>query len=340
MFLHPSQLAGPIIAAGLACVDIIPEFAPGSVLPQPGKLLAVGPAAIATGGAVPNVGVALAKLGAPVRMVGMIGDDLFGQELRRQLISSGAEVRLAVSPSQSTSYTMVLDLPGVDRSFLHCPGVNDTFHPDADIADDDLRGGITFYFGYPPVMRRTYLDGGSGLARLFARCRAMNIPTALDLCSPDPAVVAAIDWHAWFARVLPAVSMFCPSLDEIRLLLRRPPRADVDDAPELARMFRDMGAATVCLKMGERGLYVQQADQEIWQPCLPAKFVGATGSGDSTVAGLITARLCGYALADAARLACCVGACSVESPTATGSIPSWDQVLKRAGYAFKKPGQL
>jgi sugar/nucleoside kinase (ribokinase family) len=337
MALEPGQLSGRVVVAGHSCLDIIPSFGQGSSVPDPGKLVAVGPACIATGGAVPNVGIALHKLGVPVRLVSLIGEDLFGASLREQLKEAGAEIRLRSRRDLSTSYSIVLDPPGVDRSFLHCPGANDIFDPDSDVTDDDLAGAIALHFGYPPVMRRTFSDEGQSLARLFHRCREQGVLTSLDLCSPDAAVVNAIEWRKWFARVLPEVSLFSPSIDELRTLLRKPASEEVADIPQLAAEMLELGAGMICIKMGSRGIYLRQGEEEVWQSCLPANFVSATGSGDSTIAGLLTARLCGYPLRESARLACCVGACSVESPTATGSIPTWDRVLKKSeiGLALK-----
>ena len=71
-----------IIVAGHCCLDIIPSFsstADGEL--HPGKLVDVGPAVLAPGGTVSNVGLSLSRLGAPVRMVGKVGDDHFGRIL-------------------------------------------------------------------------------------------------------------------------------------------------------------------------------------------------------------------------------------------------------------------
>jgi sugar/nucleoside kinase (ribokinase family) len=335
MILDPSQFLGHVIVAGHACLDIIPAFPQGSVLPEAGGLTVVGPATCATGGATPNVGIALHKLGVPVRMVSLFGEDLFGASLRERLANTGAEIRLRIRSDVSISYSIVLDPPGTDRSFLHCPGANDVFDPDADVSDDDLDHAIALHFGYPPIMRKTFIDEGLSLSRLFHRCRERGMLTSLDLCSPDPAVVNAIDWRKWFARVLPEVSMFCPSVEELRALMRRPPSDDASDLPDLASEMMSMGAGVVCMKMGDCGIYIRQGNEEIWQSCLPAHFVSATGSGDCTIAGLITAHLCGYTLRESARLACCVGAHSVESISSTGNIPTWDHILNRSELGKK-----
>ena len=74
-----------VVVAGHICIDIIPtiENRPSSTgaFLQPGQLVNVGPAVMATGGAVSNTGLALHRLGVPTSLVGKIGDDLFGRAI-------------------------------------------------------------------------------------------------------------------------------------------------------------------------------------------------------------------------------------------------------------------
>ena len=68
--------------AGHCCLDIIPSFAPPPTATlHPGKLVDVGPAVLAPGGTVSNVGLSLNRLGTRVRMLGKVGDDHFGRML-------------------------------------------------------------------------------------------------------------------------------------------------------------------------------------------------------------------------------------------------------------------
>ena len=73
------------IVAGHICLDIIPAFKSRVALPQdffvPGDLVKIGPAVVATGGAVSNTGLALHRLGVPTRLMGKVGDDLFGRAI-------------------------------------------------------------------------------------------------------------------------------------------------------------------------------------------------------------------------------------------------------------------
>jgi sugar/nucleoside kinase (ribokinase family) len=98
----------------------------------PGRLLNIGPAAISTGGAVANTGMALHRLGVPVRLMGKVGDDLFGRAVLDVLRTGAPHLAdgMIVTPGEATSYSIVISPPDIDRSFLHCPGANDTFGAD------------------------------------------------------------------------------------------------------------------------------------------------------------------------------------------------------------------
>src|SRR5260370_24592553 len=79
-----AEVATEVIVAGHICLDIFPTFAAdetGEKVLMPGKLVYVGPALLALGGAVANTGLALHRLGVATRLIGQVGDDLFGRAL-------------------------------------------------------------------------------------------------------------------------------------------------------------------------------------------------------------------------------------------------------------------
>lgn len=307
-----------------------------------------------------NVGLALHRLGVPVRLMGKVGDDPFGRVVLDLLRAHDPRLAdgMVVTPGETTSYSLVFSPPGVDRAFVHCPGANDTFGA-ADVRLDGLGGARVFHFGYPPIMRRLYSDGGVELHALLAAVRARGLAISLDVCHPDPQGTAKrVDWPALLARVLPAVDVFEPSLDELGILLEVP----VPDPPDLAqlralaRRVLAMGPAVVVLKLGDQGLYLRTApegdalerlcatlsldlaawrNREVLSPCFRAEVAGTTGSGDSTIAGLIAALLRGDDPVSAATAATAVGACSVEAPDATSGVRPWPAVAARlaAGWA-------
>src|SRR5690554_4573304 len=118
-----------VVVAGHICLDVIPQFgerASGETFLTPGSLITVGPAITSTGGPVSNTGLALHRLGVPARLINKVGDDLFGQAILDLLRADDPELArgMIVEHSESTSYTVVISPPGVDRVFLHSPGAN------------------------------------------------------------------------------------------------------------------------------------------------------------------------------------------------------------------------
>jgi sugar/nucleoside kinase (ribokinase family) len=353
-----------IIVAGHICLDLIPAL-PSATLPSPGRLMKIGPATISTGGAVANTGLALHRLGTAVRLMGKVGDDVLGRAVLDVLKSHDPAILsgMIVVPGEATSYSVVISPPGLDRSFMHCPGANDTFTAD-DVPYDTLQPARIFHFGYPPIMRRMFLEDGFQLQRMFQKVRDAGLITSLDMCQPDPASEAGqIDWQKLLARTLPLVDVFLPSIDELLFMLDRPAHdrltagaafTDVVDGKlldGLGRRLLAMGATVVAIKLGEQGLYVRSSadvsriklfcarlnadrtawtDKEIISPCFrAAQVVGTTGSGDCTIAGFLTALLRGAGPTEAATTATAVGAASVEAADASSGVVSWPQIDQR-----------
>ncbi|MBC8164080.1 MAG: carbohydrate kinase family protein [Roseiflexaceae bacterium] len=338
---------------------------------MPGALVDVGPAALATGGSVANTGLALHRLGVPTRLVGKVGADMFGRAIRELLhdVAPTLGEGLITGADDVSSYSVVLSAPGMDRIFLHCSGANHTFTA-ADIPANRFAGARILHFGYPPLMRGFYADGGQAMATLFHQARDTGMLTSLDMAQPDPHSEAGqIDWSAWLARVLPQVDIFAPSVDELLYMLDRPLWAarHAQRTPmtttllaELAEQVLDFGAAIVAIKLGDEGLYLRTTvnalrlrafasqngrewaawwERELLVPCFIVDVVGTTGAGDATIAGLLAAILYSFDPVAAARHAVAVGACAVEQADATSGVPSWPTVQARlaAGWAHRPP---
>jgi sugar/nucleoside kinase (ribokinase family) len=347
-----------VVVAGHVCLDVIPALDEPAGL-EPGRLVFAGPASLSTGGAVANVGLALHRLGVPVRLLGKVGNDVFGRAFRDAL--RDVDPRLAdgtrIVDGEDTSYSIVFSPPGTDRTFVHCPGANDTFAAD-DVGAEHLAGARILHFGYPPLMRRMYEDEGAGLLGLLLRARTAGLVTSLDLCEFDPhSAVGRVDWAGFLGRVLTGVDIFAPSLGELTLMLdgRRMSPSDVrlDRAvlAGLAERAIALGASVVMIKLGDKGLYLRTTadldrlarmaatlgvDDEAWRarevlaPCFEVRSVaGTTGSGDATIAGLLAALLRGEDPVAAATSAAAVGAYSVEAPDATGGIRPWSELRSR-----------
>ncbi len=366
------------IVAGHVCLDIYPDMSahPAEEFREsfaPGRLLLVGPMSLSTGGAVANVSLALHRLGITAQGMGKIGNDFAGEAVRQIFTRHSPQVAEAmiVDSSVSTSYTVIISPPGMDRIFLHSSGANDTFSA-ADVRYERLADANLFHFGYPPLMKLMYAPDGSQLAAIFRRAKATGITTSLDTAFPDPGSAAGqANWRAILKLTLPHVDIFMPSIEEILMMLRRPlyeallqqagggdlqPLITPDLLSDLSHELLHLGSKVVGLKLGYRGLYVRTAglaalaemgrarplsleswaDRELWSPCFRVNLVGAAGSGDATIAGFLSALLRGLPLEQAVTMAVAVGACNVEAADTLSGIRPWEQTLERIAAGWKK----
>jgi len=354
------------VVAGHLCVDIIPEISAETAASDsflvPGRLAEVGGVTLSTGGSVSNTGLALHRLGMNVRLVARIGADAIGSLTRDLLAAHDALLvrHLSVGVGEPSSYTLVINPPGTDRSFLHCPGTNNTFGPD-DVPGELLLKARLFHLGYPPLMRRMFADGGVELTTIFQRAKAAGVTTSLDMAMPDPAQPSGrADWAAILARVLPYVDVFLPSMEELLYMLRRPRYEAVSHGPgdpidrlapqemsDVAAEALRLGCKIVVLKLGHRGCYLRTAadlgdlgrgapadisawrGRELWAPCFRVQVVGTTGAGDATIAGFIAGMLRGQSAEEAVTSAVAVGACNVEAADATSGVRGWTETQER-----------
>jgi sugar/nucleoside kinase (ribokinase family) len=367
------------IVAGHICLDIIPEIGqlPGGRMEgllQPGHLFNVGPAAIATGGLVSNTGLAMHKLGIPTRLIAKVGDDPFAETIRSVVDSfgPGLSAGLISDPAVGSSYTIIINPPGVDRIFWHCPAANDAFGAN-DIDYTLLAQADLFHFGYPPLMRHMAENDGRETIELFRRAKATGVTTSLDMSFPDPnSAGGKADWRKIFAATLANVDIFVPSIDELLFMLRRPAYEALSNHPDgllsqvtpallsdLSAELLGMGVKIVMIKTGSRGAYLRTAgadaiaqigraapsnpaawaNQEIWEPCFAVNVIGTTGSGDATIAGFLSAILRDLPPAQAMTVAVAVGACNVEAADALSGLRTWEDTLARiaAGWPRKEP---
>jgi sugar/nucleoside kinase (ribokinase family) len=360
--------AGSTIAVcGHLCLDIIPGFPAGKTghdYFRPGRLSVIDAPTLATGGAVSNVGIGLHRLGLRARLVAKIGDDPLGRLIRERVGTMGAELGAGIVsvPGETTSYTVVLNPPGIDRIFLHCPGANDTF-TEKDVKDSVFEDAGLFHFGYPPLLKGIFSDCGAGLSRIMARARAHGALTSLDMSLPDPASESGrVDWPQFLTRVLPAVDFFVPSIEELAFMTDRRlfdelaasgggeaiiRRTSFAQIAGLADAALSRGAGVVLIKLGDRGVYLRTGDgvpgglegwkgRELYSPVFTVERVWTTGSGDATISGFLASAFKGLTAEEALTMAVAVGGCCVEAPDATSGVRTWAETQGRVKGGWAK----
>lgn len=370
-----------VVVAGHICLDITPVFPAGKVgalsdILAPGKLIHMAPADVHTGGCVANTGLAMKLLGADVSLAGKVGADAFGEMVSHILEKYDAQEHLLVADGESTAYSVILAIPGIDRIFLHNPGANDTFQAE-DIPQALLEGAALFHFGYPPLMKSMYAHNGAALVRLMERAKTAGAATSMDMAAIDPdSEAGAANWRQILADVLPWVDFFVPSAEELCYALDRDrflqwqARAKGRDVTEildveadiqpLAQQCLDLGAKVVLIKCGANGMYFRtgdrarleqigtglQLDTRLWcdqemfeYSYVPERVLSGTGAGDTSIAAFLTAVLKGYGPEDCLHLAAAAGASCVAAYDALSGLMPLEALMDkiRAGWEKRRP---
>ena len=367
-----------VIVAGHICLDITPLFPPQkgmkvSDILLPGKLIEMEGVNVNTGGAVANTGLAMKLLGVDVSLMGKVGNDTFGEMILNILDKYDANTGMIVADNESTSYSVVLAMPGIDRIFLHNPGANCTFCA-ADISKKDMEGTALLHFGYPPLMKSMYENEGKELVCLMKKAKDYGVATSLDMAAVDENSSAGrVDWNTIIRNVIPYVDFFVPSVEELCFMLDKErfktwcDRADGRDITEILDIDKDVkpladicmayGAKILLIKCGAAGMYYRTGDVEVLKSVgegaglnpnlwankegfensyIPDRILSGTGAGDTSIAAFLTAMLEGCPIEEAMHLAAAEGASCVASFDALGGIKTLEKLRQKIADGWKK----
>jgi len=366
------------VVAGQVCLDLMPVFRTKETnhieeILIPSSTVYVGKADIHAGGCVTNTGLAMKIFGTDVCLMAKVADDDFGKIILRQYGERVSTENMIVSKGdEGTSYSMVIAPAGIDRIFLHCPGVNDNF--DEDDLDYDLIGTAKlFHFGYPQAMRRMYINGGKELSDVFRRVKERDVTTSMDTSGLDPNSEAGkTDWREILQKVIPDIDIFVPSVEELCYMMDRDKfdewtaRANGkgigsfirrEDVAPLAEELLSWGAKVLMIKCGAAGMYFAVngkkelektgsdlrplltgwADTEHFEHSFrPKKILSATGAGDTCIAAFLTAMLRGYGWEKCLMYASATGAACLEAYDSLSGLLSFEELDKRIRDGWEK----
>ena len=134
-----------VLCAGIVVADHVST--PISHVPAAGELVMADGMILTSGGCAANAAVDLVKMGVRAAVVGRVGADLFGRIVSDMLRESGVDASLIMAtPGIDTSQTMIVNVAGEDRRFIHTFGANARFSA-ADIPLDQVNSCKILYLG-------------------------------------------------------------------------------------------------------------------------------------------------------------------------------------------------
>jgi sugar/nucleoside kinase (ribokinase family) len=273
------------------------------------------------GGNGANTAYAAALLGAPVRLIGMTGNDIFGHQIRGRLLAAGVDLGLLEFGNEATASSVVLVREDGARAFLHRPGVSrEVFRHPFLFSQANTSGCSHYHLANPfslfhlrPIAHR-----------LLQEARELGLSTSL-----DTAWDSLGEWMKVLEPCLQYLDLLFVNEDEARILTGEP------DPDRAAVSLRKGGARAVVVKLGSRGSIVFDDGIRIESPAFPVTVADTTGAGDCFVGGFLAGLRHGYHLERVARLANAVGARSVTALGSTTGLLPLEQTLAWAGQTHR-----
>lgn len=292
-----------VLCAGIVVADHVSS--PISHLPAAGELVLAEQLLLTIGGCAANVAVDLVKLGVSAGVSGCVGDDVFGRVVADMLRERAVDVSaLQVRPGMDTSQTLIVNVAGQDRRFIHTFGANAAFEASS-IPLERAKACKVVYLGGYLLMGKVR---GEELREVFAAARRAGARTVLDVVTPGPG-----DYLPRLKAILPEVDVFLPNDHEAQLITGE------SDPLKQAERFHALGARTAIVTQGERGSVLVGERGRLRAGAFPVKFVDGTGGGDAFAAGYVAGLLRGLDEEGCLRMASAVGASCVRAiGTTTG----------------------
>jgi sugar/nucleoside kinase (ribokinase family) len=298
------------LCAGIIVADQICE--PLVQLPPPGGLALSPRMTLAIGGCAANVAADMARMHLQVGLSGVVGQDLYGREVARQLSEQGVQTQgLVTSEQQPTAFTFVLNVQGEDRRFIHCVGANAEYDG-TQLGDRLLQSARVLYVGGYGLMTAMTPER---LIDLFRRARASDVITVLDVVLP----AGGRGWD-WIAPVLPLTDYFFPNNDEAQHL------TGLTDPWQQGERCVRAGAANVIVTAGAQGSVWVTANGGWRAATYSVPQVDATGAGDAFVSGFVFGLLQQVDPASCLRYGAAQGASCVQQLGATAGVLNAEQL--------------
>jgi len=261
----------------------------------------------AAGGKGANQAVAAARLGARVTMIGRVGRDSFGHDLKRSLRDEGVSTRWVRGSDRPTGAALIeVDEHG-ENSIAVAPGAN------ADLLPEDVpRAAIE---AAEVVVAQLEVPLAS-IEESFRLARLAGVRTVLN-AAPAQNVPASL------LRVSDVV--ICNEV-ELASLLGRSVAVGHEAAAARALHLEH----TVVVTLGERGALAVSGDDVFDQPAFRVAAIDSTGAGDAFVAAFAVA-LHTADITAALRLGCAAGALATTRRGAQPAMPTLEAVSALLG---------
>jgi len=279
-------------------------------LPNPGETLTGYTFQTIPGGKGANQAVACARLGAKTFMVGRVGGDAFGKELKDELGNAGVDhENVVVDTNTSSGVALIAVEDSAENFIIVIPGAN------GQVGKQELERleGVLTQSEVLLLQLEIPLEMVIAAAKL---AKDKGVKVILD---PAPA-------QALPEEIYPFLEIITPNETEAELLVGFPIKTKVD-AARAAKHLKGCGVQNVIIKMGSRGAFALMNDQEAFYEPFLVTAVDTVAAGDAFNGALAVALSEGLPINEAIRWGMAGGALSVTNEGAQPAMPERKELI-------------
>jgi ribokinase len=295
-----------VFVAGSINMDVV---ATAERHPRIGETVAGTSVRYFPGGKGANQAVAASKLGAPTTLIGRLGKDDFGRELKAFLDAQDIDLSYLQEVAEAHTGTALITVADADNTIVVVPGANAQVSA-ADIAAPVLtKGDIAVSQFEIPVPT---------IHAFFERARACGATTILN---PAPAREVSRD-------LLDLVDILILNESELGLLAKTD-LCDTDDDVRIIEAIRSLQPRSdqiICVTLGRRGIVALIDGRPHTDIGRAVKAVDTTGAGDCFVGAVAALLADGQPVRSAFGYANIAASICVERMGAAPSMPTAEEV--------------
>jgi len=278
---------------------------------KPGETLTGNDFYTAAGGKGANQAVAAARLSGKSIMIGRVGQDIFGNDLRENLKKNGVDVSaVSIDDARPTGTALITVDENAENTIIIIPGANGA------VADRELEL-LDTVLTEPSILMLQLEIPLETIVSAAKQAKKQNVKILLD---PAPAQELPDE-------LLELCDYITPNETEAKILTGIE-ISNTNDAKRAAEALTRRGVKAVIIKMSSKGSFFFDGTEEIMYPAFAVRPVDTVAAGDAFNGGFAAAFSEEKPLNEVLQWANAAGAISTTKPGAQPSMPSRLELLK------------